>query len=143
MTSASSQEPVSLPCAKGGRVADRPPLASHSLVCRWHWQGAVVGVHADDERTVRARGGLSGQFEEAVEDNSSGPHPASIEAEGALVEVCLQMLRLEHSLAGSLEPAQNDRGTQRGGPPGAAHSPRVLVRRHQRFEHLSVEHAGG
>jgi hypothetical protein len=62
-------------------------LAPHSLVCRWHWQGAAVGVHAGDERTAPARGGLNGLFEEAVEEHRSGPRPASTEAKGELVEV--------------------------------------------------------
>jgi hypothetical protein len=40
-------------------------------VRRWHWQGAAVGVHAGDERTVRAGAGQHRPLEEAFHERGN------------------------------------------------------------------------
>ena len=74
---------------------------SYPLVGRWGWRAAEAGPGIDDERAVGARGCLDGLLEQAVEEHAAGAGSPAVEAEGELVQVCLQVPGLDAALVGA------------------------------------------
>ena len=69
------------------------------------WDGSdCLGLRVHDEVAVAHWGVADGEFEDAVEDHPAVAGSSAVEAEGELVEVALQVRRLDRALVGAQQP---------------------------------------
>ena len=67
--------------------------------------GPAPPAVATDEGPERGRFGRHHLLEQPVEEQPTVPRAAAVEAEGELVEVIVELVRLDRSLVGAEQPA--------------------------------------
>jgi hypothetical protein len=71
----------------------------------WERRSAAGEGRVDDEAAVGDRVGSNGLLQQAVEEQAATPRAASVEAEGELVEVGIEVLWLDAALVGTQQSA--------------------------------------